>query len=122
MARRITATPASRTRRPAPALPCDLDGELNVVLAAWAGQRLHAEQTLTRMCETVARFSRRLKATGVASFCQVTAEDAADFVLAHLPDGAAPQLATQRWRRTSARVLFGALRNLGHPVAEPTAM
>ena len=120
MARRITTPPPMGPRRPAPALPCDLDGELKVVLAAWDSQQLHAEQTLTRMCETVARFSRRLKATGVASFCQVTAEDAAGFVLAHLPDGTAPQVPTQHWRRTSVRVLFGTLRNLGYPVADPT--
>ncbi len=120
MARRITAPPPKGLRRTSQALPSDLDGELRVVLAAWTSQQLHAEQTLTRMCETVARFSGRLKATGVPSFTQVSAQDAAGFVLAHLPDGKAPLVPTQHWRRTSVRVLFGTLRGLGYPVSDPT--
>lgn len=116
MARRITSTPPRAATWPA----SGFDDELADADAWWARERMHSEQSLVRMTETVTRFASRLTAQGMSSFADATSALAAGFVLAPLPDGSEPEVHTQHARRTALRVLYRALRATGHDVGDPT--
>jgi site-specific recombinase XerD len=83
------------------------------VLTCWETSRVHTEQTMARMSETVQRFVARLDAQGVTGLGEVTQRHVAAFVAAATTDGAAPELATQHARRTSVRTFYRTLRELG---------
>ena len=97
-----------------------LEQELDEVLIRWFLDATLSEQTLTRMSETVQRFARRLAATGVGSFTDVTPAQARGFVMAPLPDGYGPEVHTKHARRTAVRVLYRTLRVLGYDVGDPS--
>lgn len=117
MARRITSTtPPRAATRPARGF----HEELAAATSWWARERTDSEQSLIQMTETVTRFASRLTAEGASPFGGVTTALASGFVLAPLPDGAAPQVHTQHARQTALRVLYRALRATGHDVGDPT--
>ena len=128
MARRLTDiynsahAPSARCASPSPPLSGseDLFDVQRRVVAAWAAAGAHSEQTLARMGETTHRFARRLRAQGVASFCDVTPAHAQGFIHAPIAGGTAPEIATQHARRTAIRTLYRTLRLLGYPVTDPT--
>ncbi|WP_028650213.1 tyrosine-type recombinase/integrase [Nocardioides halotolerans] len=93
---------------------------VNVVVAHWAASGEFTEQTLARCGETVTRFARRLDAQGVTAPAEITLEHCQGFVDATTLKGQAPELTTRHTRRTSLRMLFRTLRELGHPVGDPT--
>lgn len=62
----------------------------------------------------------RLQTTGIASFAEGAPADAQDFITAHTVKGTAPELATTHYRRTTLRMLFRTLRELGLAVGDPT--
>src|SRR5688500_13380795 len=101
MPRRVTQPSRISPHRPA-ALP--LDVALPAVLASWRAEGLHSEQTVARVGETAARFTARLRASGVATFAEATPADAAGFVDARTRTGAEPELATRHARRTAVRM------------------
>jgi len=90
------------------------------VLTRWQTSRVHTEQTLARMSETVQRFISRLAAQGVTGLGEVTQRHVAAFVAAATTDGSAPELATQHARRTSVRTFYRTLRELGIQAGDPT--
>jgi site-specific recombinase XerC len=90
------------------------------VLTCWETSRVHTEQTLARMSETVGRFIARLNAQGVTGLGEVTQRHVAGFVAAPTTDGSAPELATQHARRTSVRTFYRTLRELGVQAGDPT--
>jgi integrase/recombinase XerC len=121
---------------PAPAGSADLDppapadaerpgrGVIPAIIAAvvghWAASGEFSEQTLTRCGETVTRFARRLDAQGVTAPADITITHCRGFVDAPTVKGQAPELATRHARRTALRMLFRTLRDLGHPIGDPT--
>jgi integrase/recombinase XerC len=90
------------------------------VLSHWGSDGLHSEQTVARVGETAVRFAARLRASGVATFSDVTPSDAAAFVNARTRTGGEPELATRHARRTAVRMLYRSLRGLGQPAGDPT--
>ena len=117
MARRLPD--ASAIARPTRAA-VSTEQELRQVFSAWEVSRAHSSQTDARMSESLHRFAARLQAQGVRTFIAVTAEQAASFVHAPLPDGRYPEVNTQHARRTAVRALYRTLRQLGYPVGDPT--
>jgi site-specific recombinase XerD len=90
------------------------------VVAHWAASGEFSEQTLARCGETVTRFARRLDTQGVTRPTEVGVEHCRGFVDAATIKGRAPELTTRHARRTALRMLFRTLRELGHPVGDPT--
>jgi integrase/recombinase XerC len=93
---------------------------IEVVVGHWAASGEFTEQTLARCGETVNRFARRLDAQGVVRPDAITVEHCRGFIDATTLKGQAPELTTRHTRRTALRMLFRTLRELGHPVGDPT--
>lgn len=90
------------------------------VLAAWSVSGEFSEQTLARCGETITRFARRLEAQGISEPAAITLEHCRGFVEAATVKGTPPELTTRHVRRTSLRMFFRTLRELGHDVGDPT--
>jgi len=97
-----------------------MDDELQGVMLDWQVSDLHSPQTYDRMTETVHRFAARLAAQGVATFIEVTHQQAASFVLAPTSGGCPPQVHTQHAGRTAVRTLYRTLRHLNFADGDPT--
>jgi integrase/recombinase XerC len=97
-----------------------MDDELQGVMLDWQVSDVHSPQTYDRMTETVHRFAARLAAQGVATFTEVTHQQAASFVLAPTSGGRPPQVHTQHARRTAVRTLYRTLRHLNFADGDPT--
>lgn len=93
---------------------------VDLVLDHWAASGEFTEQTLARCGELVTRFARRLDAQEVSTPAQVTLEHCRGFVDATTRKGQPPELTTRHTRRTTLRMLFRSLRELGYPVSDPT--
>ena len=111
-----------RAPAPAPALWRELPPQEGFarVLTRWETSRVHTDQTLARMSETVGRFIARLDAQGVTGLGEVTHRHVAAFVASATTDASAPELATQHARRTSVRTFYRTLRELGVTAGDPT--
>jgi site-specific recombinase XerD len=92
----------------------------DVAIAQWAASGEFSEQTLARCSETVLRFAKRLQAQGVEAPAEITVAHCRGFVDATTVKGSAPELTTRHARRTALRMFFRTLRELGHPVGDPT--
>lgn len=90
------------------------------VTGVWAASGDFTEQTLQRCGETLARFLRRQQALGVTDPAAFTTEHCRDFVLAHAVTGRPPEISTMHARRTTLRMTFRALRELGYELGDPT--
>ena len=84
--------------------------ETTRALDTLASMGVHASQTLAKLAETTSQLTRFLAVTGVDSLTGVSAEVAARFVSARLPNGEPPSVATRHLRRTNLRLLFRAAR------------
>jgi len=98
---------------------CPLAVDLQAVIGAWLEAGAHSPQSLERMGEVAVRFARRLTATGRTAWHEVDEQDCAEFVEAPV-SGRAASVATLHFRRTTIRVVFRTLRDLGVVSGEPT--
>lgn len=107
--------------RPQSAGPVDGLGSLHEeVTAAWRASGDFTEQTLQRCGETLGRFLRRQQALGVTDPAGFTTAHCQQFVTAHGVTGRPPEVSTMHARRTTLRMAFRALRDLGYEVGDPT--
>lgn len=95
-------------------------GEVARVVSRWKGSGGFTEQTLLRCEETLIRFAARLDKQGVHRLVDAEPRHCAGFIAAPTRTGSAPELATQHARRTTLRMAFRALRELGEDVGDPT--
>ena len=114
------ASPAAADAQPPAESGAGMSAIVTAAIGRWAASGEFTEQTLSRCGETVARFARRLDAQGVEGPEEVTVEHCRGFVDATTTKGQAPELTTRHARRTALRMLFRTLRELGHPVSDPT--
>ena len=90
------------------------------VIDVWATSGDFSEQTLQRCGETLGRFLRRQHALGVTNPTAFSTTHCRDFVMAHGLTGRPPEVSTMHARRTTLRMAFRALRELGYDVGDPT--
>lgn len=113
-------TPGEASVEPLPGAGEAISETVAAAVGRWAASGEFTEQTLARCGETVTRFARRVEAQGVTRPAEITLEHCRGFVEATTTKGQAPELTTRHARRTALRMLFRTLRELGHPVADPT--
>lgn len=97
-----------------------LTDAFELVRDAWERDDAFSPQTRLRSIETIARFTTRAGAQGVADVRGLDPATCREFVLAFGRDGRAPELATQHSRRTILRTYFRTLRELGYVAGDPT--
>ncbi|MCL4368602.1 MAG: hypothetical protein M1337_05500 [Actinobacteria bacterium] len=90
------------------------------VVGAWEQSGDFSEQTLTRCGETWSRFIARQQRLGVGHPSTYTTQQCHDFVWAFGANGQPAEVHTMHARRTSLRMGFRALRELGYDVGDPT--
>ncbi|MFY0409024.1 tyrosine-type recombinase/integrase [Solicola sp. PLA-1-18] len=97
-----------------------MEAAIDRVRDRWVAGGEFTEQTLDRCGETITRFARRLAAQNVTDPAQITLAHCRGFVAATTAKGRPPELTTQHARRTSLRMMFRSLRELGYDVTDPT--
>lgn len=107
-------------RPPAETPAAEWAGVHGQITGVWETSGDFTEQTLQRCGETLGRFLRRQQALGVTDPAAFTAAHLQDFVLAHGTSGRPPEVATMHARRTTLRMAFRALRELGYDVSDPS--
>ncbi len=113
-------TPSAGVAQPSGQTAVTLVRASEQVLAAWSKGEDFTEQTLARASEGVQRFTKRLTAQGVDTLEQVRPEHCAGFIDATTVKGSPPLLTSRHTRRTTLRMYFRTLRQLGHDVGDPT--
>lgn len=98
----------------------DMAGLLDQVLQRWTNEKGFSPATLEKCGDLIQRFARRLEAQGVTDPELITAEHCRGFIAARTKGGQPPEITTQHARRSSLRMLFKTLRDLGVEVADPT--
>lgn len=97
-----------------------VDAAVGAARDRWEEGSEFTDQTLARVGETVTRFAARLRAQGVQTPEQITAEHCRGFVTARTAAGRPAELTTQHTRRNSLRMLFRTWRELGLSDGDPT--
>lgn len=99
---------------------CDVELLARAVRVRWAESGDFTPATLDRCGEVVERFARRLHHQGVTGPEEITADHCVGFIDAATIKGGPPELTTRHARRSALRMFFRTLRELGHPVGDPT--
>lgn len=90
------------------------------VRARWTEEGEFTPATLEKCGEAIERFARRLHHQGVSDPAQITVAHCRGFIEAATVKGRPPELTTRHSRRSALRMFFRTLRELGHPVGDPT--
>ncbi len=98
----------------------DVATAVDMAVAEWHTAGAFTQQTLDRCSETLGRFRTRLAAQGVTTVAAISPPHCSGFVDAVTRAGDPPELTTRHARRTSLRMFFRTLRELGFDVGDPT--